>query len=211
MNDSRVALFQAGLPVCFWPYSSPYAAHIHNITIDPDTGESPWFKRYGSHFPGKGIPFGCGVWFLPAPTKYSNSKAAPKRSYGIFLGYRLQPGGLWNGEYVVADLDDFVNSNFDWDAPGSDFRIYPHITERVDLGKRGVCFPLKPAYERANETLKGRKDADDVREGGPLYPSTDEFGVLKTCLFSNRDSEQAIIPGDDPLRTEDTGSGGGPQ
>ena len=97
------------------------------------------------HSEGKSIPFGCGVWFLPAPTKYANSKSAPKRSFGIFLGYRLQPGGLWNGEYVVADLDEFVSAIVDVDAPGSEFRIWLHITERVDLGKRGVCFPFKPA------------------------------------------------------------------
>ena len=37
-------------------------------------------------------------------------------SYGIFLGYRLAPGGTWNGEYLVADLDDFVGMPLDIDA-----------------------------------------------------------------------------------------------
>ena len=58
LNDCRVALFQAGLPACFWPYGSPYAAHIHNITLDPEDGKSPWFLRYNKHFEGKGIPLG---------------------------------------------------------------------------------------------------------------------------------------------------------
>ena len=191
LNDCRVALFQAGLPACFWTYGSPYVSHIHNITLDPEDGKSPWFLRYNKHFKGKGIPCGCGVWFLPAPTKFTNSKAAPERSYGIFLGYRLQPGGLWNGEDLVADLDDFVNANLDWDAPGSDFRIYPHITERVDLGKQGVCFPCKPACERASGTLKGREDSAEIREDGPFYSSYDEFGAPKKYLFSKHDSKQA--------------------
>ena len=70
-------------------------------------GRSPWYKKYGEVFPGKIIPFGCGVYFKPM--KWSPiSKAAPAMSFGIFMGYRLAPGGKWNGEYLVADLDDFA-------------------------------------------------------------------------------------------------------
>ena len=84
LNNTGVFVVQVCFLARFWPYASPYAAHISKK--DPDTGESPWIKRYKKHFEGKGIPLGCGVWFLPAPTKYANSKAAPKRSCGFFLG-----------------------------------------------------------------------------------------------------------------------------
>jgi hypothetical protein len=187
--DTRVMLRQAGLPACFWPYAAPYSAHIHNITCDVDDGTSPWYLRFKEHFKGKSIPFGCGVWFLPAPTKYKNPKAFPARSLGIFLGYRLHPGGRWNGEYLVAELDDFINANLDVGASGTKFRISPHITERVDLGARGVCFPLRPAYERANETLVGRKDSAKVRKLASRDGTEfDEFGVARKCIFSTADS-----------------------
>ena len=206
LEDRRAYMYQAGLPACFWPYASPYAAHIHNITVDCEDGTSPWFLRCNKHFEGTGIPFGCGVWFLPAPTKYENSKGSPKRSFCIFLGYRLQPGGLWNGEYLIADLDDFVGQNFDVDAAGSDYRVFPHVTERVDLGKRGVCFPLKPACDRANQSLDGRADAYEIREQGPSWAAYDEYGVEKKCIFSQAASK-AIISAESNI--EEGGDPGG--
>jgi len=144
--------------------------------------------RFNEHFKGQGIPFGCGVWFLPAPTIYKNPKAHPSRSYGIFLGYRLHPGGRWNGEYLVADLDSFVNANLEVGAKGNELRIHPHVTERVNLGKRGVCFPVKPAYDRANETLSGREDALKIRLEKDEWTPNDEFGVPRKCMFSTADS-----------------------
>jgi len=76
-------------------------------------------------------------------------------SYGIFLGYKLVPGGKWNGEYLVADLIDFCGKSLDRDAISSEYRVYPHVTEQVNLGKRGVCYPLKPRYDKTNMTLDG--------------------------------------------------------
>ena len=93
LNDCRVALFQAGLPACFLPYGSPYSAHIHNITLDPEDGKSPWYHRYHKHFEGKGILFGCGVWFLPAPTKYENPRLLPSGHMAFSLDIGFDPGG----------------------------------------------------------------------------------------------------------------------
>ena len=110
LAGSRANMCQAGLPACFWPYACPHYCHVENITCDEDDS-SPWLLRRGSHFPGKALPLGCGVFFLPAPTKYTNSKSATKMSYGVLLGYRLAPGGRWKGEYVVADLSDFIGKS----------------------------------------------------------------------------------------------------
>ena len=162
---------------------------MHNISQDED-GESPWLRRHGDNFKGNAIPFGCGVWFLPAPTKYDNPKAAPKRSYGIFLGYKLVPGGKWNGEYLVCDISDMLHADLNVEAYHADFRIWPHTTERVDLGKRGFVFPMKPRYEIANMTIGGVEDAYDSQQAGPGMPKSpyDEFGkymqnvVLKLIL-----------------------------
>ena len=32
-------------------------------------------------------------------------KFAPSSKPGLFLGYRLEPGGLWKGDCLVADLE----------------------------------------------------------------------------------------------------------
>ena len=131
---------------------------MHNLTIGAD-GLSPWTKKFGEDFSGESIPFGCGVFFLPVPTKYKNSKAAPNMTYGIFLGYRLAPVSRWDKQYIVADLEDFVGLSSHIDAPGSQYRLRPHITEQVHLGDRGVCSPFKKAYDTTNMTLEGRRSA----------------------------------------------------
>ena len=133
---------------------------FENITQDED-GASPWKARHKEDFKGEVIPFGCGVFFLPASTKYSNSKTAPSMSYGIFMGYRMAPGGKWSGEYLVADLFDFVDMPLDVYASEKKCVIRPHITEQIRLGKRGVCFPLKPKYDKVNLTLEGQEASSE--------------------------------------------------
>jgi len=104
--DIKVCLQLAGLPACFWPYAAVYCALLHNITFGDVPHESPWYRKFGEEFTGKLMPLGCGVWFLPAPTKYAPDKAAPNMSFGIFLGYRMAPGGRWGGGnmFVVTCL-----------------------------------------------------------------------------------------------------------
>ena len=81
-------------------------------------------------------------------------------SYGIFLGYKLVPGGRWSGEYIIADLSDFIGRNLHQDASYEEFKgIRPHIVDTVAFGKRRICFPLKPRYDIANMTLEGVESA----------------------------------------------------
>ena len=158
LAGSRVLLVQAGLPSCFWPYVTACYCFLENVT-EVDCESSPWFLRHGAHFMGLALPPGCRVFFFPAPTKYKPSKADARLQCGIFLGYRLAPGGRWNGEYIVADLDDFVSKPLHSDARHTDFHIYPHITKQVKLDSKGIVSPLKEAYDKANFTLEGRSTA----------------------------------------------------
>ena len=133
-----------------------------------DSLKTPWFRRHGSAFTGQILPLGCGVYFKPAPTKYEVSKAAPRLQFGIFLGYRLHPGGKWNGEYFVADLDDFAGKSLFEDTSHFEWPNYsPHITKIVRLPKEGVYFPLRNRYQRDNCTLEGRDEfAKQLEPGG---------------------------------------------
>ena len=58
-------------------------------------------------------------------------------SYGIFLGYKMLPGGKWSGQYYVRDLTDFVGHSLRIEARPESFRIFPHVTEQVRMPKRG--------------------------------------------------------------------------
>ena len=78
----------------------------------------------------------------------------------VYSGYRLTPGGKWNGEYLVCDLEDFAHRQFHEDADWT--ILYPHITKQVvlplDDGVEVVRFPLKAKHERHNRTLEGLEE-----------------------------------------------------
>ena len=94
-------------------------------------------KRFGKDFPGKAFPFGSGVYFKPAVTKYKTNSQPPNMEFGIFLGYRLAAHDGWNGEYLVASLEDFADLNLRSSEPNSKFRLYPHVTKQIALPEEG--------------------------------------------------------------------------
>jgi hypothetical protein len=163
LQGCRALLTEAGFPACFWPYATPCFCFHDNIAED-EYGDSAWKSRTGKPFHGLALPFGCRVFFWPAPTKYAQSKAAPRMQCGVFMGYRTSPGERWNGEYLVADLEDFVDKSLDIDADYSQFHIRPHITKQVKLGLDGVYFPLKQKYNWYNRTLAGRQAVTESEE-----------------------------------------------
>ena len=87
-----------------------------------------------------------------------------------FPWYELAPGGRWSGYYIVADIDDFTGRCLAQETSYTEFKIRPHITSRVTLGKRGIHFPCKARYEWYNHTLEGR---DAFWECAPKEPLID--------------------------------------
>jgi len=177
----RTLLCGAGLPSCFWPWAAPCFCFLENTAIDPETGKSPWYNRHGEHFKGPRIPFGCGVYFAPADTKYKNSKAAPALSWGIFLGYKLGTGGKWSGDFYVADLFDFMDKSLHVDTAPENFDVRPHTTDICKMSiRKGPCYPLRERYDKANMTLEGVEafwhdySREDYGPNGP--PRTDSSG-----------------------------------
>ena len=135
---------------------------------DVDFKKTPWYRRFNELFTGKIIPFGAGVYFKPAPTKSEPSKAAPRLSYGVFLGYRILPGCKWNGQYLVGDLDDFVGRTLAENEDRSKWhRFTPHITAMVALPHSGIAFPLKARYNKSNFTLEGRETDEKMAPVDP--------------------------------------------
>ena len=84
-------------------------------------------------------------------------------SMTFFLGYLTPPGGRWNGEYLVADLDDFVGKDLRVAANPKQWpRFSPHITKVVKYGIQGIHFPCKPKFRRVNTTLDGAEEAGAI-------------------------------------------------
>ena len=89
-------------------------------------------------------------------------------AFGIFMGYRIAPGGRWNGEYLCMDIDEFVGKSLDVEAHHSTFSKQGpstgrcHVTKKIALSDKGIHFPLKERYDWYNTTLEGREKHFDI-------------------------------------------------
>ena len=108
-EGTRTMLARAGFDHRWWPLASQCFCMNANCTA-PDPGvETAWEKRHkAGKFPGKVLPFGCAIHFKPSESLASKlPKFGPGGIPGIFQGYHMQPGGKWNGEYLVAWIEHF--------------------------------------------------------------------------------------------------------
>ena len=122
LNGTTSKLREAGHLACMWLWAAACYCFNKNLELQDDDAESPYAKRHGKQFTGTKLPYGCAVWFKPAPTNGKlPQKAQPNGVRGVFLGYRLAPGGIWNGEYVVEDLFEFLERDHSIDARSQDW------------------------------------------------------------------------------------------
>ena len=110
---------QSGFPGIAWPLTGRYWAMATNIwkVRNPKHylyGTSPWIMRYGHDFPGKRIPFGAKVRYLPNPTNVLDVENqgwhSPTWIDGVFVYWPLE-SGEWHGKYVVIPEEDLVGVN----------------------------------------------------------------------------------------------------
>ncbi len=59
-------------------------------------------RRQTGHFEGDSFPVGALVDFMPQNDMKLESMRA-KTIPGVFVGYYIHPGGLWSGDYLVAE------------------------------------------------------------------------------------------------------------
>ena len=165
LEGARTALEHAGLPPKWWPYAARHFCLASNVeTVD---GYSAWGRRHGpGGFLGLRLPFGCLCDFKPSPTRGKVlTKFSPRAMPGIFLGYHLQPGGLWKGDYYVAARSDFGEYH------GSSFGHVPvqRVKEVIHDRLGGYQFPLKAQYEEQRRQVPPRRGdfgADTLSGGG---------------------------------------------
>ena len=110
--------------------------------------------------------------------------------WGIFLGYRFAPGGRWNGEYLTAELTDFVDQSLRIDAGSYDYRVTPHVTKQARLGTSGVAFPLRARYDHMSLTLEGLDPA--LEKGDALVGPPDSVGHNTGAPTGTTAQERAI-------------------
>ena len=138
---SRKAQLQAGMPACWWSYAAPFVRFLESVIMNKNN-ECAYYEKHGVHFPGKVIPFGCLVYFMPSPTRDDRHKAEPALQAGVFLGYRQGPGGIWQGDYIVAPLEHFEGIPLHARTEGTASKnVEPHITRTLEWSPMDYMFP----------------------------------------------------------------------
>ena len=109
LDGIRRLLKRSGMPYSMWPLAAK--CFCFNFNTEVVNGESSWNNRHQKgHFSKLRLPFGCRVDFMQQK-KYLDDqlKGLPKAIPGIFLGYVIQPGYKFDGQYLCADLNQIRN------------------------------------------------------------------------------------------------------
>lgn len=155
-------MVQSALPLRMWPLAMQHFSSAVNASPQLNGDEAPWKLRFGEDFPGQLVPFGAKVLFWNHTKRVDNTagKMSPTANDGIFLGYYVQPGFAWNGEYFVAKLEDL-----DYHAENGSITVQRAC--RVELAEDGFVFPLR-ALQEAKEPKPDRLEDNVVSESRPI-------------------------------------------
>ena len=157
LEGTRVNLEQAGLHHSYWGYASRHWCMAHNIQDHPEI-KSPWDLRFGEKFKGPNIPFGARIdyWTGPRLKPKKDMRFEPTSNPGVFMGYAIQPGFIWRGEYLVASLKDLMEKEFT-DS------VQVNRVNQITVPDGPFVFPLKGRYKAIREGLYESLSLDDHR------------------------------------------------
>ena len=72
------------------------------------------------------------------------------------MGYTLLPGGVWKGDFRVADLEHFAGLSLHSSAKGSECQVHVHRVPELRFNTdKPIFYPLKAKYDLQNHTLEG--------------------------------------------------------
>ena len=124
----RAYLATAVLPNCFWPPVGRCSAFNDTLDTRGGTRKAPYDVITGKKFKGMKFVTGELGFFKPAKTIMEQPKTYLRP--GVFLHY-YSSGGKWNGQYVVADLEDIANENLYHLIGAKHSSLHMHRTEVV--------------------------------------------------------------------------------
>ena len=107
-EGTSAALLQSGLNENWWADSMECYIYLRNIQDLLSDVKTPFERRFWKPFKGPIIPFGSLVEYYPISAKDQSRihQFGKKVLPGLFLGYALYAGRIWNGDIVVADIEE---------------------------------------------------------------------------------------------------------
>ena len=164
-EGTRCNLQQSGLHKTWWRFAAPAFCFAHNTEGE----NSPYLKRYDVDCNHMRIPFGALVDYMPTPVADKPDPFESKTRPGIFLHPHAQPGGIWSGDYIIADFEVFRSNP---NAEPKDVRIH-RTKEVIPLNHLG---PLKFPLAEYRESCKRIGETAQVFEP----PPTPETGAVSS-------------------------------
>ena len=147
-----------------WPFAIQHNAVATNILPQLNGNDSPWYLRFHKTFDEAEIPFGAKVLFWNNPARADNQagKTSPTSNEGVFLGYHIQPGFAWKGEFLVAKLE-----GLDYHIEHASLTV--QRTKRIELPTDEFIFPMRllkdPASHPPVADAKTRSDPVPLERG----------------------------------------------
>ena len=146
LEGARANLVQSGFPLSMWPFAIQRNAVATNILP----------QLNGNTFDEAEIPFGAKVLFWNNPARADNQagKTSPTSNEGVFLGYHIQPGFAWKGEFLVAKLE-----GLDYHIEHASLTV--QRTKRIELASDEFIFPLRLLKDPASHPVADAKARSD--------------------------------------------------
>ena len=144
-RGTKALLVQAGFPPPLWYLAAPCYCLMENVT--DEGGISPYYRRHKEHFKGKLIPFGSRVRFKLLTT--SGLADAEGKFYlgthvGLLLGYDVEFGGAWSGNYLVGAMECFDKMSLIVSAPRVQCKVKIQVVADVEPDLRDCSLPGGP-------------------------------------------------------------------
>ena len=186
-DGARAALLQAGLPPRFWPMACAHQTFATAVSPQPNGDPSPYWLKYGNEFPGWKLPFGSLVHYRPPkPVLKKMHKMAPRTIPGVFIGWHLDPGCEWRGDYLIVPVAVFRDA-------GRKMYNAHRVKELVSYDP--LNFPLQAAYLEDRIKVEPPKIRGDAMWPDQVEPQgEEEEGTGSTTL----DRHYRELFGEDP-------------
>lgn len=192
-----------GLPHCWRPFRARCYATPRNVATT--RGASPIASRHvGDGFAGPLIPLGALVYAIPSGIhRKRNLKFEPPLRPAVFLGYIVQGGGKWFGEFLWAFVDDLADRPFYSRARWSECRVMVHSGRELRFDAVAeILFPCAELYRRGDDDAAGVRrclsEAAEADEDSHAQARDEARADDLTDDHRDDDREDGVGPGGDP-------------
>ena len=134
-------------------------------------------------FPGRTLPYGCKVRYLPRAEREveTQEKLDPSLRDGISMGYRQHTGGKWTEQYQVIDSEAYAQIQ-----QGTGRCAFVHSVSEIYVpGSAGDDSEKHPSFPIAEGLLtEAKADTDAESNEGTVDTAKDLEADLAETLLS---------------------------